>query len=200
MPHTIKRPALILSLVLTVGLLLVPANPAGAASRCNDDTLVPSSSNVAKIRSATRCLLDKERERRGLRALTANSQLRKAASKYSRQMVRDGFFDHVSPGGSTLLSRVKRSTSYLRNARGYSLGENLAWGSYDLATPRQTVRSWMRSSGHRRNILNRRFRNIGIGIASGAPESISGPAATYTTVFGTRSKRSTRRSTRSTRR
>jgi uncharacterized protein YkwD len=46
------------------------------------------------------------------------------------------------------------------------------------------VRAWMDSPGHRTNILNRRFRDIGIGIVVGTP---SGPGgATYTTDFGTR--------------
>jgi uncharacterized protein YkwD len=45
----------------------------------------------------------------------------------------------------------------------------------------------MRSSGHRRNILDRRFRHIGIGVASGAPDDVGAqPAATYTTDFGFR--------------
>ncbi len=46
MAHTIKRPALVLWLVMTVALLLVPANPASAAAGCKYDTLVPSSSNA----------------------------------------------------------------------------------------------------------------------------------------------------------
>jgi uncharacterized protein YkwD len=48
----------------------------------------------------------------------------------------------------------------------------------------------MRSKGHRRNILDRRFRNIGIGVVNGAPEKGGhGPAATYTTDFGFRTFR-----------
>jgi uncharacterized protein YkwD len=62
--------------------------------------------------------------------------------------------------------------------------------SGDLATPRQSVVAWLNSPGHRRNMLNRKFRDIGIGITIGAPEDISGqPAATYATEFGTRSFR-----------
>jgi len=46
----------------------------------------------------------------------------------------------------------------------------------------------MRSSGHRRNILNARFRDIGIGVVAGAPARVLGAAATYTTDFGFRRK------------
>jgi uncharacterized protein YkwD len=46
----------------------------------------------------------------------------------------------------------------------------------------------MHSPGHRRNMLNKNFRDIGIGIAIGAPQDVAGsPAATYATEFGTRS-------------
>ncbi len=146
---------------------------------------MPAPDNSATLRSATLCLVNEQRAKRGLAQLTANSQLGKAAQRYSQAMVRESFFDHVSPGGSTLLSRVRRGTAYLRGARSYALGENIAWGSGDYATPKETVEGWMESQGHRDNILNRRYRHIGVGIAIGAPEDTGGmPAATYTTDFG----------------
>jgi uncharacterized protein YkwD len=99
-------------------------------------------------------------------------------------MVRQRFFDHVSPGGSTMAQRIKR-TNYLDGRRGWSLGENLAWGSGSLATPAEIVDGWMHSAGHRRNILDAGFREIGIGIALGSPTG--GAGATYVNDFGSRS-------------
>ena len=69
---------------------------------------------------------------------------------------------------------------------GWTLGENLAWGSYQLATPKSIVRSWMHSPGHRANILNADFHEIGVGVVEGAPEPGVESAATYATSFGTR--------------
>jgi uncharacterized protein YkwD len=66
------------------------------------------------------------------------------------------------------------------------VGENIAWGSQELATPRSIVNGWMHSPGHRANILNRRFREIGIGVSRGAPEPGFDRAATYATDFGAR--------------
>jgi uncharacterized protein YkwD len=175
-------PALLACVALTV-----PA-AASAAAPCADAGLVPSGANVAKAKTATLCLLNVERKSHRLAPLSANAQLGKSAQSFSANMVRQHFFDHVSPGGSTLSSRVRGSTTYLRgNIRAWSLGENIAWGSSDLATPREIVRSWMHSAGHRHNILQRSFRHIGLGIAIGAPEDVgTEPAATYTTDFGSR--------------
>jgi uncharacterized protein YkwD len=148
---------------------------------------MPSPGNVADVRGTTLCLLNAERARRGLRALQPNSQLNKSSQRLSQMMVRQSFFDHVSPGGSTLLSRVRRGTRYLLGVRSYALGENIAWGSGDYATASETVSRWMGSPGHRSNILNRRFVHIGVGVAIGAPEDAHGiPAWTYTTDFGYR--------------
>lgn len=174
-------PALLACVALTV-----PAT-ASAAAPCANAGLVPSATNVAQVKTATLCLLNVERRSHRLAPLSANGQLAKTAQSFSANMVRQHFFDHVSPGGSTLSSRV-RGTTYLRgNLRTWSLGENIAWGSSDLATPRQIVRSWMHSAGHRHNILQRSFRHIGVGVAIGAPEDVgTEPAATYTTDFGSR--------------
>lgn len=168
----------------------VSATPGKArkAPACRGADTLPNADNIGRIRPATRCLINAERTGRGLTALAADTQLTAAAQSYSGAMVRDRFFDHVAPDGSTLLTRIEGATRYLAGARSYSLGENLAWGSGLRATPRQTVAGWMASPGHRRNILDRSFRQIGIGVVTGAPgDAGTQPAATYTTEFGRRS-------------
>jgi len=67
------------------------------------------------------------------------------AGRYAHAMVDGRFFSHVSPGGSTMLQRI-RSTHYLHGARGWALGENLAWGAGRAATPGQIVRARNRQS------------------------------------------------------
>ena len=173
--------------VLACIALALPA-AASAAPPCAEAGVFPSAANLASARQATLCLLNAERTARGLPRLTSNAQLGKAAQGYSANMVRQQFFDHTTPAGVSLKTRVRRGTTYLRgNLRSWSLGENIGWGSGELATPTRIVRSWMSSSGHRRNILDRRFRHIGIGVVSGAPDDVAGqPAATYTTDFGSR--------------
>jgi uncharacterized protein YkwD len=158
-----------------------------AHATCAGANAMASGGNAPKVRKATLCLLNAQRRAHGLPKLRANGKLRSAAAAYSRLMVSQGFFSHVSPGGSTLRSRIE-DTHYLDGTRSWAIGENIAWGTGSLATPRSIVRAWMHSPGHRANILNGTFRDIGIGIAPGAPTP-GGSAArggTYTTDFGYR--------------
>jgi len=166
--------------------LAVPA--ISSAASCRNTNVAPSAANVVAVRAATLCLLNHERALHHLPRLRAQRSLGNAARRYARLMVTEGFFGHVSPGGSTMTKRVKR-TKYLRGARSWELGENLAWGAGAAATPAEIVDAWMHSPGHRRNILDPAFREIGVGIADGAPRQAGAAsiAATFVTEFGRRS-------------
>lgn len=179
------RSRMLAAAALTAAALAAPST--ASAQACSGGDLMPSSSNLRQVRQATLCLLNQQRSMHGLRPVRPNAKLRRAAQAYSRTMVQQGFFDHVSPGGSSMVDRVSR-TGYLAQTAGWSLGENLAWGSGNLATPREIMGTWMRSEGHRHNILTARFNDVGIGVAPGAPVALPAgtPAATYTTEFGTR--------------
>ena len=174
---------------LTAALMATPllAAPASASAACAGGDVAPTQANGAVVRHATLCLLNEQRASHGLRKLRSSAKLRSAAQAFTWAMVRNDFFDHVSPGGSTLMSRV-RSTAYTAGARGWALGENIAWGAGYRGTPKAIVDAWMHSSGHRHNILTGRFTEIGIGVVAGAPVDLPDGmnAATYTTDFGTR--------------
>ena len=176
-----------LSLALPATASAQEPTSGSSGGACRDARLVPTRDNPARVRAAMLCLLNAERTSRGLRPLRSSGQLRKAATGWSRTMVRKRFFDHVSPGGSTMVSRVRKGTSYLTRCVDWALAENLGWGQGPRSTPQAMVGMWMASSGHRDNILNERFRHVGIGVATGAPANISrARAATYTTDFGYR--------------
>ena len=183
-PHRRLR-LLLQSLVVAVATALtVPA----LASACTGADITPNAQNVATARAATLCLLNEQRKAHGLRRFRAHRSLQSAAQRYAGAMVKGGFFSHVSPTGSTLEQRIRRGTRYLAGALRYQIGENIAWGQGALAKPSAIVAAWMASPGHRANILRRAFREIGIGIAPGAPMAgLAGdPAVTYTNEFGTR--------------
>jgi len=176
--------ALVGAPLVSLAIALPAAAPAAAApTACQSAAVEPAAANAGEVESTILCLLNRERTSRGLKRLKRNPRLDRAAARHSRDMVARDFFGHVSPSGSTLMTRVKQ-TGYLRSARGWSVGENIGYGTGRYATPRGIVDAWMRSSGHRANILRRSFREIGIGLALGAPGQDGG--GTYTTDFGTR--------------
>lgn len=158
-----------------------------ASERCESADALPGQVSVTDARDAVLCLMNAQRTARGLKRLRAQPDLAEAAGRLARQMVRDRFFDHTSPGGSTMVSRIK-ATSYLRDAVRWTVGENLAWGTGAKATPRATVDAWMHSADHRANLLDRSFAEVGIGIAPGAPAELQADEAggTYVTDFGRR--------------
>jgi uncharacterized protein YkwD len=176
-------------------VVLLPATAASgkrsktrATVSCEATTTIPSRTTANLAERSILCLLNSERSQRGLRKLRSNGKLAKAARNHSRDMVNHGYFEHVRPGGPDLVQRI-RSAGYLDGARSWSVGENIAWGTGEYATPAALVEAWMESPGHKRNILERNFREIGIGLAIGAPSGRSGSdfsasATTATTDFG----------------
>jgi uncharacterized protein YkwD len=187
-PRLVKRHAFRLHLVLlaVVAAVALPTASAQASSRScaiagvyATADVVPTNASLRKARE-TLCLLNRERAQHGLRPLRLSKRLGRASLRHSRNMVRKHFFQH-----GNFVARILNAR-YVTRRQAWSLGENIAWGTGSLATPAQTVRAWMHSPGHRANILNRRFRDIGIGIVLGAPVivPVSSGAATYTTDFG----------------
>jgi uncharacterized protein YkwD len=167
-------------------VVLLAAAPVASAKRCKHAGAQPSTVRHRVVVRSTLCLLNHVRARRGLRRLHLHRRLGRAARSHSADMARRGYFSHNTLSGGSFLDRI-RHAGYLRHARQWMVGENIAWGTGRLATPRAIVRAWMHSPGHRANILNGRFREIGVGITYNAPVHVAGrPAATYTTDFGFR--------------
>jgi uncharacterized protein YkwD len=172
-----------IAVLLPLLALLAVAAPSAQAAGCSNTDLTPTARNIGKVSSATLCLLNRQRRAHHLPALRPDGALQRAASSFSQEMVRLRFFDHTAPDGTTFDKRIE-SAGYGSYT---ALAENIAWGSGSRATAAQIVDGWMHSPGHRHNILDATLRNIGVGVAPGAPQDLGGlPAATYTTDFGRR--------------
>ncbi|MEV6953060.1 sigma-70 family RNA polymerase sigma factor [Streptomyces sp. NPDC051183] len=105
-------------------------------------------------------LVNTERAAAGCGPLKEDSQLRAAAQGHSDDMAKRDFFSHTNPDGADPGQRT--------TAAGYrwsTYGENIAAGQQ---TPQQVMDAWMKSPGHRANILNCSFKDIGVGIHQGA--------------------------------
>ena len=148
---------------------------------CPNSELSPDAGNVGEVAAATLCLVNAERTSRGLAALKVDRSLERAALGHASDMVEHSYFSHNGRNGSEIADRV-RATGYFRSAD-WIIGENLAWGSGAMGAPSSIVGAWMRSSGHRDNILRAGYREIGLGVVSGNPASGSG-GATYASEFG----------------
>lgn len=177
----------VLAMAVAATIFSAPAAAAGDA-RCGRFAQAPREATDHELRTSVLCLVNLARERHGRAPLRFSRPLRNAATGHSRSMVRSGALTHYGPSGSTVAGRVARS-GYLRGASSFRLAENIAAGKgRGRGSPRAIVRGWMRSAGHRQNILDGGLREFGAGVARGnAPTGRGrGNAAAYTLVFGVR--------------
>ena len=74
---------------------------------------------------------------------------------------------------------------YTRGAAGYEIGENIAWGTGSYGTPREAMNGWLHSPGHRENLLNADYRELGIGYLPARVFQGYGGATLWAQEFGT---------------
>ena len=186
MPGPIRIPALAIAFMLALVVLTAAiAAPARAdAAKCNASHVAPSKLSKHQASKAMLCLVNKERTSHGLHSVKLQGDQTKAARKHSRLMIRDRCFAHECPGEAELVSRMQHA-DYLPCNCYWGVGENLAYGERAYGSPKSIMHAWMNSPEHRTNILNRSYRDIGIGIVWGTPaEGSARGSATYTTDFG----------------
>ena len=109
-------------------------------------------------------LVNKERAAQGLKPLTLNKELSRVATLKSKDMNDKNYFDHTSPTYGSPFDMMKTFNISYKAA-----GENIAMGQ---RTPSEVMTDWMNSSGHRANILNSNFTELGVGIYKGANGTI----------------------------
>lgn len=123
-------------------------------------TIPTTSDSVLAYEAEVVRLVNERRAEYGLKPLTQNWQLSRVARYKSEDMKDNGYFSHTSPTYGSPFQMIKSFGISYRTA-----GENIAKG---YATPQAVVNGWMNSAGHRANILNASFTEIGVGyVASG---------------------------------
>jgi uncharacterized protein YkwD len=118
-----------------------------------------SSSARTTAEDAVARLTNSRRVKAGCRPLRIDGRLRSAARLHSADMAAHDYFGHIAPGGGTFVDRLKGAGYLLPGA------ENIAKG-YQTST--QVMDGWMKSPGHRSNILNCNLRAIGVGVQFGS--------------------------------
>ena len=122
----------------------------------NDDNNSSNINGFSKEQVEVLNLVNKERKANGLKPLTLNKELSNVANIKSRDMIEKGYFDHTSPTYGSPFDMMKTFNISYKAA-----GENIAMGQ---KTPSEVMNSWMNSSGHRANILNSTYTELGVGI------------------------------------
>ena len=181
--HVVRRRPRTSACLLTLAFALLVSTAPARADDCPFADATSATASSDQLASATLCLLNQQRAAAGLRALSASAPLADTASRYAAYMVSTDHFAHVDESGHDAVYRVLSTNPGLAD-RWSVIGENLGWGTYDLATPRAMVEGWMNSPTHRDNILYTSYDEIGVGIADGAPVPGQADGLTYATVFG----------------
>ena len=132
-----------------------PSSPAASAPASPSS---PPPSGSTAVESTVVNLVNQERSKAGCGPLKVDSRLITAARGHSKDMATRGYFSHTTPEGVTSSQRVTRA-----GYRWQLVGENIAAGQ---TTPAAVMTAWMNSPGHRANILNCKFRDIGVGVAT----------------------------------
>ena len=133
--------------------------------------------DLSEVRASALAEVNRLRRDNGREPLASESHLDDAAQRHAEDMLRRVYYDHESPEGDSVGDRV-RTAGY---GRYRTVAENIAKG---LFTPDEVVRRWADSSGHRRNLLQRRVTETGLGVAYG--ENANGFEVVWVQVFARR--------------
>jgi uncharacterized YkwD family protein len=118
---------------------------------------VPTLAQIKAIETQVVKLVNVQRTRRGVAALTQNYSLSNLARRKAQDMIDKRYFSHYSPTYGSPFDMMKRY-----GFKFIAAGENIAMGQ---RTAQEVMNSWMNSSGHRANILNPNYTQIGVGLA-----------------------------------
>jgi uncharacterized protein YkwD len=158
--------------MVVVAFLVVGAVPALAFDRqANEKTMLQ--------------LINKARTSRGLHAVRIVRTLDRAALRHSRDMLYRDYFAHSTLSGATVATRARAAGYSVSGCTRWTVGEVIAWGQSSRGAPRAIFKAWMHSRSHRKVILDRRWRDVGVGCSRGNYRGISG-VIMYTVDFGRR--------------
>ncbi len=177
--------AVVLAMAAAVGFSVAKPSTAEAAL-VSVKTCGGGSIDLTSTEKRTLDLHNQTRASNGLPAFCVQPKLTTAARAHSQEMLEKDYFSHNSYNGETFGARLKRFGYTSSGYSYYTVGENISWGSGSYGSPDSIFKGWMNSTGHKANILNKNFRQIGIGASTGTYKSSAG-ATMYTVDFGTRS-------------
>lgn len=157
--------------LLCTTLALTTAAQADAAGGCANGNARSNSASLGEMRAAVVCLINEQRNERGLPSLTVSRKLNTSAQRWTNSMVAHGEFSHAH-----FVARIDAVHYDWQLAE-----ENIATG---YGTPSQAVAAWMASPDHCRNVLDPAVRNVGTGETPAPVRGWASGPATWTQDFG----------------
>jgi uncharacterized protein YkwD len=144
-----------LSALLLIVLALAPGR--AAAGVCANAGAGIDDASAAELAKAVQCLVNDDRDQRGLRRLDSNAKLRQAAARHNSVMFDKNCWSHDCPGEPGLERRI-RNTGYLDGAKRWSFAEVFGCAN----TPQAMLSSWLNKTFPRKSLRERSFRDVGV--------------------------------------
>ncbi len=159
---------LAMALALTAAVGVSAADPREAEAAATVSTCSGGTITLSDTEKRSLDLHNQTRVSNGLSKFCVDSALQNAARAHSKEMIDKDYFSHNSYNGETFSNRLKRYGYTPLPNRYWTVGENIAYNSASGTASADKVHSqWMNSTGHKANILNKNFRQIGIGAVYG---------------------------------
>lgn len=136
------------------------SKPTSSAPASKPGSSQTAGSSYSAFQNEVVRLVNVERAKNGLAALSIDASITKTATLKSQDMAKNNYFSHTSPTYGSPFDLMKQYGVSYRFA-----GENIAMGQ---ASPAQVMNDWMNSQGHRENILKSSYTKIGVGVAQNA--------------------------------
>ncbi|MFF5447648.1 CAP domain-containing protein [Streptomyces sp. NPDC012888] len=155
--HKHRRTTHFRKAAIAVAALGITGIPTAAMASQETPPAAPAATATTSPTAKVVALVNRERAKAGCRPVKVNAKLTKAAQSHSRDQARHHRMSHTGSDGSNPGQRITRAGYQWR-----TYGENVAYG---YNTPAKVMNAWMHSPGHRANILNCSFKEIGVGLS-----------------------------------
>ena len=177
--------AALIALALLALALLGPSAEPAAAAKCPKADALPGDASKQQLGEAIRCLIGKERKKADLKKLDPVGSLTRVAEKHTDVMIKEDCLSHRCDGEKSLEDRIVNSGYPIPGGR-YGFGEVTGCSR----TPEAMVNAWMDSRVHRKRILGKDYRDVGVGAEKGKPDvpgcNDGRPRGVYTVIFAWR--------------
>lgn len=183
------------TLMIVVSVLIAGTAAVGASIAAPESALATGGGYVEQCGGGEIFLSEKEKKTfelhnqiradHDLPVLCVHPKLQEAARAHSKDMIRRDYFSHNTKGRGSFEKRLVRFDYGPAGYNYYRVGENIALGSGPAGEPENRMNAWMKSDGHRHNILNEDYTEVGIGTQTGMYKNFAG-VTMYTVDFGVR--------------